>query len=60
MKEPLRKKQDSYPYGLPVPGKPGMVYSPYIEDSGKYVDVRKIPAGTLVKDPYTDKFFKVP
>ncbi|MGK0185004.1 MAG: hypothetical protein ACI9R3_000778 [Verrucomicrobiales bacterium] len=53
-------REESYPYGLPVPGKVGMVYSPYVEDSGKYVDVRNIPAGTLVKDPYSDKFFKVP
>ncbi len=52
--------KDTYPYGLPVPGKDGMVYSPYVEESGKYVDVRNIPAGTLVKDPYSDKFFRVP
>lgn len=52
--------KDSYPYGLPVPGKAGIVYSPYVEDSGKQVDVRNIPAGTLVKDPYSEKYFRVP
>ena len=58
--EPKTQAKDTYPYGLPVPGKDGMVYSPYVEESGKYVDVRNIPAGTLVKDPYSDKFFRVP
>ncbi|MDA0812047.1 MAG: hypothetical protein O3C21_06635 [Verrucomicrobia bacterium] len=57
---PLTQAKDTYPYGLPVPGKDGMVYSPYVEENGKYVDVRNIPAGTLVKDPYSDKFFRVP
>lgn len=37
------------PVAKPVPDKPGFVVSPY---SGKWVDVRGIPAGTLVADPH--------
>ena len=51
--------QESLSYGRPVPGKPGMVYSPYSPDAG-YVDVRGIAPGTKVKCPYTKKLFRVP
>ena len=47
-----------YPYGIPVPGKPHLVESPY--SPGKYIDVEGFPSGTEVKDPYTDKIFLVP
>jgi hypothetical protein len=47
-----------YPYGIPVPGKPHLVESPY--SPGKYIDVEGFPPGTEVKDPYTDKIFLVP
>ena len=50
---------DSAPYGIPVPGKPGFVKSPYDPDAG-FVDVRGYKSGEEVKDPYSKKTIKVP
>ena len=47
------------PYGTPVPGKPGFVTSPHSPSAG-YVDVRGVPPGSEVKDPYSGKIFLVP
>jgi len=47
------------PYGTPVPGKPGLVTSPFAPDSG-YVDVTGFPPATAVEDPYTGKIFLTP
>lgn len=47
------------PYGVPVPGKPGFVTSPYAPDFG-YVDVHAFKRGQQVRDPYTGKLFLVP
>ena len=55
---PTKVAKGDYPYGIPVPGKPHLVESPYAP--GKYVDVEGFPPGTEVKDPYTDKIFLVP
>ncbi|HVE17075.1 MAG TPA: hypothetical protein VNB29_10090, partial [Chthoniobacterales bacterium] len=46
------------PYGIPVPGKPGFVTSPF--NPVGYVDVRGFPPNTEVKDPYSGKIFRVP
>jgi hypothetical protein len=46
-------------YGIPVPGKPGLVTSPFAPDKG-YVDVTGFPPGTAVEDPYTGKVFLTP
>ena len=55
-----RKNRNSdLPYGIPVPGKQGLVTSPFSPDSG-YIDVRSFPPGTEVKDPYTGKTFLTP
>jgi hypothetical protein len=47
------------PYGIPVPGKQGLVTSPFSPDSG-YIDVHSVPPGTEVRDPYTGKTFLTP
>src|SRR5215510_12794310 len=46
-------------YGTPVPGKPGLVTSPFAPDAG-YVQVLGFPPGTAVEDPYTGKIFLTP
>jgi hypothetical protein len=48
------------PYGTPVPGKPGLVTSPFGPDSSSYIDVTGFPPGTAVEDPYTGKIFLTP
>jgi hypothetical protein len=48
----------SLPYGIPVPGKPGFVTSPF-NQSG-YVDVRGFAPNSEVRDPYSGKIFLVP
>jgi hypothetical protein len=47
------------PYGIPVPGRKGLVTSPYLP-GGNYIDVSAFPPGSAVKDPYTGKIFLVP
>ena len=53
------KKGEDLRYGTPVPGKPGLVTSPFSPNSG-YIDVRGFAPGTPVKDPYTGKIFLTP
>ena len=54
-----KQQKADLPYGIPVPGKPGFVTSPFTPDGG-YVDVTGFPPGTPVKDPYTGKIFLTP
>ena len=56
----MEKAKASLPYGVPVPGRKGMVTSPYTPEEGKYVDVTGFASGSIVKDPYTGKLFLVP
>src|SRR5262249_10678194 len=56
----IEKVKASLPYGIPVPGRKGMVTSPYTPESEKYIDVTGFASGSVVKDPYTGKFFLVP
>jgi hypothetical protein len=56
----IQKVKASLPYGIPVPGRKGMVTSPYLPEEDKYIDVAAFPSGSIAKDPYTGKFFLVP
>ena len=56
----IEKAKAELPYGVPVPGRKGMVTSPYLPEDGKYIDVTDFASGSVVKDPYTGKFFLVP
>jgi TIR domain/PEGA domain len=51
--------QKSYPSGIPVPGKRGIVRSPYAPSKGE-IDVHAYHKGAQVKDPYTGKIFIAP
>lgn len=58
---PVNRPTSDYPFGTPVPGKEGFVFSPY---NNKLLDVRGIASGTLVQDttypPTEKKYFRVP
>ena len=56
----IAKAKAALPYGIPVPGRKGMVSSPYLPEEEKYIDVTDFASGSAVKDPYTGKFFLVP
>jgi len=56
---PTEKAKGDMPYGIPVPGRKGMVTSPYLPE-GNYIDVSAFAPGSAVKDPYTGKLFRVP
>ena len=56
----IEKAKAGLPYGIPVPGRKGMVTSPYLPEEDKYIDVTDFASGSAVKDPYTGKFFLVP
>ena|SRR5207249_1213368 len=46
------------PNGIPIPGRPSLVRSPF--GHGNFIDVEGFAPGTEVRDPYTDKIFRVP
>ena len=56
----LEKAKAGLPYAVPVPGRKGVVTSPYLPEEDKYIDVTDFSSGSVVKDPYTGKFFLVP
>jgi hypothetical protein len=56
--KPAATEDSNLQFGIPVPGKEGLVYSPYY--SGGYVDVKGMPPGSKARCPYTKKIFRVP
>jgi len=56
---PASKAKGDMPYGIPVPGRKGMVTSPFLPE-GNYIDVSDFAPGSAVRDPYTGKIFRVP
>lgn len=56
---PTKGETRDSPYAVPVPGKKGLVTSPFAPDAG-YIDVSKFPPGTEVKDPFSGKIFRTP
>jgi hypothetical protein len=56
----MEKAKADLPYGIPVPGRKGIVTSPYLPEEDKYIDVSGLASGSIAKDPYTGKFFLVP
>jgi hypothetical protein len=53
------KPGGNLPYGIPVIGKKGFLYSPYAPEKGM-VDVTDLASGVKVECPYTFKHFRVP
>ena len=51
--------KSQFPVAKPVPGKPGLVFSPF-KANGSYIDVSGYAPGSKVKDPDTQKIFVVP
>jgi hypothetical protein len=47
------------PFGRPIPGRPGLVYSPYAGEL-EIVDVSEMSPGQEVKCPFSGKLFRVP
>jgi len=56
--KPRQTVQAQLPVARPVPGKPGLVYSPYAK--GKIIAVSIYKHGEVVMCPYTAKKFRVP
>lgn len=52
------KGSAQFPVAKPVPGKPGLVFSPF--KANAYIDVSGYASGSKVKDPDTQKIFVVP
>jgi Bacterial type II and III secretion system protein len=57
--DPPFSTRNDLPVAAPVPGKPGLVFSPYAPSS-VFVDVHGFASGTQVKCPYSGKLFVTP
>lgn len=58
VRTPLNPVGEQIPVGVFVPGKPGFVYCPF--GSNGYIDIRGLAPGSLARDPYTGRTFRVP
>ncbi len=47
-------------FGLPIPGKPGFIRTPYTSAVTTPLDVRGYPRGAMVKDPASGKIILIP
>lgn len=56
---PQPEAASNLPFGMPIPGRPGFVNSPFAEKH-QLVDVTGLAVGTEVKCPYSGKLFRVP
>jgi len=56
---PAKVEEPALPYGTPIPGRPGLVNSPYAAKN-QFVDVAGLKPGQEVKCPYSGKLFLVP
>ncbi len=54
-----KKAAENPQSGTPVEGKPGYIHSPYAPNAG-YIDVRNIPSGSKIKDPFSGLTVVVP
>lgn len=57
---PSSNWEDEVPFATPVPGRPGIVYSPFTGDELKTIDVTGLEPGSMAKDPRTGQVFRVP
>lgn len=56
---PAKTQEEGLPYGIAIPGRPGLVNSPYAAKN-QFVDVAGLKPGQEVKCPYSGKLFRVP
>lgn len=55
---PLPVGEQAVPVAIIVPSKPGYVYCPF--GSSRYLDIRNLAPGSLARDPYSGRIFRVP
>jgi hypothetical protein len=54
-----REPKSLAPAGIQVPDRPGFIRSPLAPDAG-LIDVRGMPSGTEIVDPYSGQTIRIP